>query len=220
MINEDITVLLLKIRVEEREGLQEREAKYMYDILSEKVIKALEVAAKAHQNQHRKGSELPYIVHPVEVAMTLLSCGEREELVIAGLLHDILEDTEATEAFIKNQFGEEILDLVLGASEKLENRDNTPWLERKEHTIEYLKNAGRDIQIIACSDKLSNIKSMIRDYEMLGDQLWQRFSTKSMEDQRWYYTKIVESLQNISEHPIYKEFKKKVEILFMSGGIM
>lgn len=185
-----------------------------YVAVSDLVSKALKIAAIAHEKCHRKGTEIPYIVHPVEVAMILQKSGLSDTIVAAGLLHDTLEDTELTKEYIKKEFGDEILRLVLGASEKLENRKNTPWIDRKKHTIEYLKNAELDIKILACADKLSNIKSMIREYEVRGDEMWSKFTTDKKEDHKWYYKGLVDSLKSLEDYDIYMEFKYAVNYLF------
>lgn len=180
-----------------------------------KVIKALYTAAKAHKNQFRKGNkDIPYIVHPVEVAMILKENDMPEDLIIAGLLHDTLEDTPITEEEIELEFGKRILELVLGASERLEERETTPWKTRKTHTIEYLANAPKDIKKIACADKLANIRSILRDYEIIGEKLWERFNEKNPLEQKWYYEGLVKSLEDLNEFEMYIEFKNSVEILF------
>lgn len=119
------------------------------------LIKALEYSALSHRKGVRKGSNIPYIVHPVEVAMILKENSLTEEVVAAGLLHDVLEDTGVSNEKIQSEFGKNILRLVLGASERLDNRDDQSWKERKKHTIAFLKNdADFKIRAIACADKL------------------------------------------------------------------
>ena len=86
------------------------------------IRKALEYAAVYHKEGVRKGSNVPYIVHPFEVALILQENGMEEKIIVAGLLHDTLEDTELTAEQLKEEFGEDILQLVLGASEVLEGR--------------------------------------------------------------------------------------------------
>ncbi len=184
--------------------------KYPNDFL---INKALAMAAKAHEGQHRKKSHTPYIVHPFEVAMILKENGASEDMIIAGLLHDTLEDTDITEDDIKKEFGNKVLELVLGASEKLENRDNTPWDIRKSHTIEYSKQAPEKIKLIICADKYSNIKSMIKDYYEIGDKLWDKFNAP-YERQRWYYKNLVKSLRDLKDYKVYKDFKQAVYFLF------
>ncbi|MFW6308908.1 MAG: HD domain-containing protein [bacterium] len=174
---------------------------------------ALRIAAVYHKGQKRKGSDVPYIIHPVEVGMILQENGAGIDLVVAGLLHDILEDTEMTEEKLVELFDEEIVRLVKGASEKLVARDQTPWEERKQHTIDSLKTADRDIKLITCADKLSNCRSMAIDYKKVGDKLWTRFS-RGYEKQKWYYENVLVSLEDLQGESMYKEFQEIVKSLF------
>ncbi len=176
---------------------------------------AIEMAAKAHEEQSRKGSNIPYIVHPFEVAMILQENGGDTEMIVAGILHDTLEDTYVTPDNIRKKFGKVILDMVIGASEELQDRDTTPWKERKTHTIEYVKNANIRVKLITCADKLSNIRSMIRDYNKDGENLWSKFSAPYQE-QRWYYENLVKSLEELDGYKAYEEFKDSVKYLFNS----
>ena len=182
---------------------------------SKLVIKALEYAAFYHKKEVRKGTKTPYIVHPVEVAMILKESSLEEEVIAAGMLHDILEDTGVSPEEIRSEFGEEILRLVLGASEKLENRDDRSWRKRKEHTINYLKDeADFKIKLIACADKLSNARSTLRDLETEDpEEFWSRFNA-GKEEQKWYYQSLVESLKELEGMKMYHEFKEVVDRLF------
>lgn len=174
---------------------------------------AIEMAAKAHNGQCRKVSDIPYIVHPFEVAMILQENGIKKEVIAAGILHDTLEDTNVTPEDIKEKFGEEILRLVLGASEELEDRNRRPWKERKIHTIESVKNVSEDILCITCADKLSNIRSMIKDYNEKGEKLWSKFNAP-YEEQKWYYENLVKSLERLEGYKMYDQFKVAVDYLF------
>ena len=183
------------------------------------IAKALKVAAKAHRGGNRKGGdEIPYIVHPVEAAMVLQENEMSDKIIAASLLHDTLEDTDLTINDIEDKFGKEITQLVLGASEKLKDRENTSWEERKKNTIEHLKQADKDVQYIACADKLSNIRSMIRDYDEIGDKLWPRF-TRGYQKQKWYYTNLVDSLKALEGLKMYEQFKLAVDYLFKDENI-
>ncbi|WP_432663395.1 HD domain-containing protein [Wukongibacter baidiensis] len=177
------------------------------------INKAIEIAAKAHEGQHRKVTDIPYIVHPFEVAMILQENGCSEDVIAAGILHDTLEDTELTEAEVREVFGDRILELVLGASEELEDRGNRAWYDRKLHTIEYLKDASMEIKMIACADKLSNIRSMIKGCNDMGNRLWDRFNAP-YEDQKWYYQSLTESLKSLNGFKMYGQFKEAVNFLF------
>ncbi len=178
------------------------------------IADGLAMATQAHEEGQRKASDLPYIVHPYEVALLLQKAGQPDKLIVAGLLHDTLEDTEIKEEDIFEEFGEDILQLVLGASERLENRDERSWEDRKEHTIKQLADASRNVKIVACADKLSNIWSMLRDYEKIGAELWERFN-RGYPEQKWYYQNLVISLGGLGDFPLYQEFIKAVDALFI-----
>jgi (p)ppGpp synthase/HD superfamily hydrolase len=151
---------------------------------------ALEVAAKAHYDQKRKGTDIPYITHPVAVAMILLRAGCTDELIIAGLLHDTVEDAQIPLDYIRDHFGERVAFIVAGCSEP---DKSLPWEERKQHTIEYLRTAPLDVRLVTCADKLHNLRTIASDYKRLGEAVWDRFK-RGKKDQEWYYRSIVESL--------------------------
>ncbi len=180
---------------------------------NEIIARALKVAARCHQGDSRKESKTPYIVHPVEVAMILQNHFDDEELIAAGLLHDTLEDTGLTKEELRKLFNDRIVRLVLGASERLENLEKTPWKKRKKHTIESVKDAEQDIKYLVCADKLANIRSMIRDKKSLGDRLWDKFNA-GYDCQKWYYHNMTASLKALEGKKIYQEFTEAVSYLF------
>lgn len=174
---------------------------------------AIEFAAKAHCNQYRKGTDIPYISHPFGVGMILQKAGCKDELIIAGILHDTLEDTDTTEDDILKNFGQEVLDIVKGCSEP---DKGASWEDRKKHTIEYLKNAPLSIRQVACADKLHNLRSIKRDLTNIGEAAWDRFK-RGREQQQWYYTEIVQSLGHKSHFQLLDLLKKEVENVFGSS---
>lgn len=174
------------------------------------VEKALLAASKNHEGQYRKNTDIPYITHPVAVGMMLMKNGYSEEIVAAGILHDTVEDTSLTLEEITRDFGEKIAEIVEGSSEP----DKTlPWKDRKEHTIEFLKTASEEIRAVVCADKLHNIRSIIRDYEDVGEEVWSRFNA-GKEQQKWYYTNVVESLGIQSTFDLLIELRYEVDKLF------
>jgi len=179
------------------------------------IIKALEYSAVNHKKEVRKGSNVPYIVHPVEAAMILKDNYFTKEVIAAGLLHDLLENTDVSKEEIQKEFGREVLRLVVGASERLDNREERSWKKRKKHTIKFLKNdADLKIKAVACADKLSNISSMIRDLDNEdAEKFWGKFNAE-VEDQKWYYESLVDSLQELEGLKMYEKFKKAVNQLF------
>ncbi|WP_249226665.1 gamma-glutamylcyclotransferase family protein [Alicyclobacillus mengziensis] len=177
---------------------------------SDIVERAVQVSARAHSGQTRKGSGTPYIVHPVSVAMILMRAGCDEEVVAAGLLHDTVEDTDLTLADVRVQFGERVAKLVAGASEPDKSQ---PWEARKRHTIAFLTQAPDDVRVLVCADKLDNVRSIRQDAERLGEVVWSRFH-RGRKDQEWYYRSIVESLSVASEFPMLQELQDEVNLLF------
>jgi (p)ppGpp synthase/HD superfamily hydrolase len=148
---------------------------------------AIELAAKAHHRQVRKGTEIPYIVHPLAVAGILIRANCPEHLVIAGILHDTLEDTPLRLDEIQSQFGREVADLVVGVSEP---DKKTTWEERKAHTIDHLEQkATADMLLVAVADKLDNMRAIRAGLESDGDAFWLRFN-RPREDQKWYYQRL------------------------------
>ena len=172
---------------------------------------AIEFAAYAHRDQVRKGSDIPYISHPYGVAMILLQAKCKEEVIIAALLHDTLEDTDTTEEDIRIRYGDEVLRLVQGASEP---DKSAPWKARKQHTLDFLKDADLPLRQLSCADKLHNLRSTRRDFEAHGDVVWRRFK-RGYEQQKWYYTSLVESLGYASRFPLLDTFHDEVERFFL-----
>lgn len=175
---------------------------------------AIEVAVRAHQNQVRKGTDIPYITHPLAVGMLLAKAGCPDEVIAAGILHDTIEDTSMTLDPIRERFGEQVATIVKGASEP---DKSLPWEDRKRHTIEFLKTASLEVRLVACADKLHNIRTIAAEYETIGDHIWERFK-RGRADQEGYYRGLVESLCNRagtqSYESLFQQLKYEVENLF------
>lgn len=174
---------------------------------------AIEFATKAHKDQVRKGTKLPYIVHPMETAMILAQAGAGEELICAGLLHDTLEDTNITQKNLLDNFGGRITELVLNRSEDKKKS----WEERKQHTVEGAKRLETEGKMLLCADKLSNLRSIASDYEQLGEQLWSRFN-RGKDCQKWYYGEVIKALSELKNLDMYQELKRLYQIVFEISG--
>jgi len=155
--------------------------------LNSDIKKALDFAVKAHIGQKRKCSDIPYIVHPIGVGLLLMNNLECDEVVIAGVLHDVLEDTEFNENDIKINFGERVLELVKEASEP--DHNNKSWEDRKKHTIDNLNSISYDGLKVAIADKINNLESMNNDFYLLGEELWLKFNA-TKDRQKWYYSEL------------------------------
>jgi (p)ppGpp synthase/HD superfamily hydrolase len=154
-----------------------------------KLYDAIELAARAHHGQVRKGSEIPYIVHPLAVAGILILANCPEHLVIAGILHDTLEDTPVTLEDIRSPFGREVADLVVALSEP---DKKAPWEERKAHTLDHLEQkATLDMLLVSVADKLDNMRAIREGLEIAGEAFWLRFN-RPRENQKWYYQRLAD----------------------------
>ncbi|MCE2399639.1 bifunctional (p)ppGpp synthetase/guanosine-3',5'-bis(diphosphate) 3'-pyrophosphohydrolase [Candidatus Poribacteria bacterium] len=165
------------------------------DIRKNRIEAAIELAAQAHDGQFRKGTNTPYITHPYAVGLMLMNAGCAETVVIAGILHDTVEDTDLTLACIRKDFGESVADIVDECSENKSLR----WRERKIERIEALKDASTEVCLVTCADKLHNLRTVISEYDNIGDVVWERFHG-GLEAQAWYYQSILESMRTHIEH--------------------
>lgn len=178
------------------------------------IDRAIEFATKAHEGQFRKGTKRPYIVHPVEVGDIVAGMTTDEEIISAAILHDTIEDCEGvTQEILRQEFGMRVALFVAQESEDKSKK----WEERKAATIEHIKHAPKEVQMIALADKLSNMRDIDRDYPVHGEALWDRFRMKSKAAIAWYYKGVMESLAPAFKGvPAYEEYCKLVRKNFES----
>lgn len=151
---------------------------------------ALGFAARAHAEQRRKGTTVPYITHPVSVALYLLQVGRGEDVAIAGLLHDVVEDTGIALEVIRVEFGDRVAALVAAVTEhKAEGGVERPWEVRKQEALDHLAGADDDVLALKAADALHNVSTtqvaLLRD----GDKVWTRFK-RGPRESLWYYGEI------------------------------
>ena len=179
------------------------------------VDRAIGFAARAHEGQHRKTGNIPFIAHPVGVAMILLEMGCTDEVVAAGLLHDTVEDTNVSIEDIRQQFGDEVADIVAGCTEPPKKRGN--WEARKLHSIHSFRNAPLNVKLVAAADKYHNLVHINYTEKNLGPAMWKRFGGGE-EQQAWYYRSVYDSLiSNVDElekYPIFAKLGLEIEKLF------
>ncbi len=166
------------------------------------IKEAVEFAVEAHRGAVRKGTRIPYIVHPLEAAVIVGSMTEDEELIAAAVLHDVLEDTDAGEAEIRRRFGDRVADLVVDETD--DKRQS--WLERKAEKLRRVETGSRDLKIVVLGDKLSNIRAVARDYLIVGESLWDRFNEKRKDAHAWYYWSMADRLRELEEYEPYREY--------------
>ena len=184
----------------------------MANVLDQAII----FATKAHEGQFRKGTQIPYILHPMEAAAIVGTMTTDEEIIAGAVLHDVVEDTDTTVDDVINLFGARIGSLV--ASESENKREALPaestWKIRKQETLDHLKTASIEVKMITLGDKLSNVRAIYRDYMTIGDVLWQRFNQKDKAEHYWYYFSIAECVSELCDYLVYKEYCQLVEKTF------
>lgn len=156
------------------------------------IKKAIDFAKKAHEGQVRKGTNRPYIVHPMEVGEIVATLTKDPEVIAAAYLHDTIEDCkEITKDTLIQEFSVRIASIVDQESED----KSKSWMERKQTTILHLESAPPEVQMIALADKLSNMRDINRDYPVAGEELWQRFRMKDKATIGWYYKGVRDALE-------------------------
>lgn len=173
------------------------------------IEKAIEFATRAHEGQMRKGTRRPYIVHPIEVGDIVSTMTEDEEVISAAVLHDTIEDCAGvSQRVLAQEFSERVAYMVARESE---DKSKT-WMERKTATIEHLRNAPFEIQMIGLADKLSNMRDIDRDYPVVGEDLWNRFRMKDKHIIGWYYKGVRDVLKGPFESSeAYKEYCRLIK---------
>ena len=164
--------------------------------LTERFDNALQFAHGVHRSQPRKDTTIPYVSHLLSVAGLVLESGGDEDLAIAALLHDAVEDAEDMSGEemsdrIRAKFGDRVADIVDGCSDAKSSPGGSkpPWRSRKEAYLEHLRSATNDVLRVSIADKVHNARSIATDQDRFGEKLWERFSSTS-EESRWYYTSL------------------------------
>ena len=186
----------------------------------ELVSEAIAFAVKAHDGMRRKKSESPYILHPMEVAVIVGTMTDDQNLIAAAALHDVVEDAGVTLEEIEKKFGKRVRELV-GAETENKRAELPPeetWRIRKEESLSVLKNT-EDIAVLMVwlGDKLSNMRSIYRDFKVEGANMWQRFNQKDEKVQAWYYRSIADLTERLSHTSAWIEYKTLTELVFGKG---
>jgi GTP pyrophosphokinase len=181
--------------------------------LSARFGEALAYAFELHANQHRKGSDVPYVAHLLSVAALVLEHGGSEDEAIAALLHDAVEDQggAATSQAIDQCFGPEVAAIVEGCSDAT-GMPKPPWRERKESFVTRLATARPAVHLVCAADKLHNARSLVDDYREQGEELWQRFSG-GRTGTLWYYRAVAEALAGATCQRLVRELTRAVNEL-------
>jgi GTP pyrophosphokinase len=181
--------------------------------LTERFDRALLLASELHRSQIRKGTEIPYMAHLMAVSALVLENGGTEDEAIAGLLHDAVEDQggAATLSRIRDAFGDDVAEIVAAASDT-DQTPKPPWHHRKEQYLLHLESASVPVLRVSAADKLHNARSLLVDFRVVGDGLWERFSAPVAE-QLWYYRSLVDVFQRRLGGTLSSELSRTVDEL-------
>ncbi len=171
------------------------------------------LAYRAHINQTRKDDDTPYFVHPCMVAMTLRMHGFSDEVVAAGFVHDVLEDTAVTQAELEAIVGMRVSQIVLEVTE-----DKTLiWEERKQKYIHQVAGASGGAKAVSVADKIHNLESLYAAYEVRGADVWGLFH-RGKASKCWFERTLIEALQKTWSHPLLEEYVLLAERLETLDG--
>jgi (p)ppGpp synthase/HD superfamily hydrolase len=188
-------------------------------VYSERLERAIQKTTLLHREQIRRTPDtLPYISHLFSVFIILSSYTDDEDTLIAGLLHDSIEDTDYTFSELEADFGTKVSEMVKGVTEEKE-RDGVAleWKERKMDYLKKLKNDSEESMLICVADKIYNLQALVRDYRQYGRDMW-NFIEPGLKDKLWYHDEVVSVLEErIRDKRALNDLKKE---LFRTRAIL
>ena len=144
-------------------------------VFSEGIEKALRVSLQAHAGQTRKGhADLPYVSHPMHVALILARLGLDDVVIQAALLHDVVEDCDGwDDARIRSEFGDDVAEIVGALTED----KSLGWDERKQNAIDDVPDMSPAAVHVKAADKLHNLSCLVRELGRAEDptEVWAVF---------------------------------------------
>lgn len=179
--------------------------------------KAIEFAATAHKGAYRKGIKQPYIFHPLEVLSLASLITDDTETLCAAVLHDTVEDTNASIDDIKKMFTERVAKIVAYESEDKRgnvNKANT-WKDRKQEALDTIaKVEDKGAKIVCLCDKVSNLRSFHLLLMQFGEEAWNSFNMHDPKMHYWYYNEIKNLLSDLKDTVVYKEYCFLIDTVF------
>ena len=173
-----------------------------------RLAEALAWAIDAHGAQLRKGTNVPYHAHLLGVASLVLNDGGDEDEAVAAVLHDLVEDTDATVDDVRERFGDRVARIVDACTDAHE-RPKPEWGGRKRAYIERMRTAQPDELRVSLADKLYNASSIEWDLRLRGDDLWRRFGS-GRDGQLWYYRTLADIFLERAPGPMADELDRVV----------
>lgn len=182
-------------------------------IFTKKIQKAINISSRLHKHHIRAGTNLPYIVHPYSVALILSSYDESEDVICAGLLHDVLEDApDYTYENMVSDFGDKIAQIVMWVTEnkRFDQNNNLvkeSWNDRKASYLNNIQNAPREALMVSSADTIQNLNSLLETYEVCGDNMWLLFNA-SMEQKMRFYMELIEIISERLDSSIVNDLRE------------
>jgi hypothetical protein len=184
--------------------------------LDDRLQKAYEFAANAHKGQLRKGTKIPYFSHIITTMNYALGLTDDIEILQAAILHDTMEDTDVTFKELESLFGTRVAKLVEQETEnkRTELPPDVTWEIRKREGIEHVRDGNRDIKLIVLADKTANLESVVREWRVVGDSIWNKFNQTDKRKQEWYFRSMREQLSEFEGSEAIRNFDKFIKELF------
>jgi len=185
-------------------------AKKPKQLVSKRFIEALTYAARLHAKQVRKRTARPYIGHLLSVTSIVIEYGGDEEMAIAALLHDAVEDQGGLPRLreIRRKFGERVARIVDGCTDSY-GEPKPPWRERKLAYLDRVAQEQTDVRLVSAADKLSNARETLHELRVHGDSVFEKFEGKK-EGTLWYYRALVEAYRKAGTGPLIDELDRVV----------
>lgn len=180
---------------------------------TEKIHKAIIRASILHKDQKRKGDNSPYINHPYSVGFLLGQYTNDEDIIVAGILHDVLEDVIGySRSDMEREFGRRVLKIVEDVTEKKDpstskKMKKDTWQIRKDAYIAHLSLAKKEALLVSCADKIHNMLTLMDTHKEIGELLWKKFGA-SKEKSLWFYGAVLSAIRKRCKHPLVKEYEK------------
>jgi (p)ppGpp synthase/HD superfamily hydrolase len=181
--------------------------------LGKRLQRAFRYAAEKHAGQTRKQSAVPYLSHLMAVTSLVLEGGGDEDMAIAALLHDVVEDCGGMPRLreVRRTFGARVAKIVEGCTDSFSD-PKLPWIIRKQEYLQRLKHEDEETRLVSASDKLHNVRTVIADYRQNRESIWKRFSG-GRDGTLWYYRALSDEFQRRKPNRIARELAIAVQEL-------
>lgn len=182
-------------------------------LIEDDTRKAFELTKKYHREQTRKGGGAQYIIHIMMIARLLWALYQRGQIdratLLAGICHDLLEDTACPEEEIIEVCGQEVLEIVKAVSNDPTLEDKAQWELKKEDYIKSVEAGGSKAMTVALCDKMVNMQSLFAQYDIEGSGVWSHFN-RGKAKKLWFEKNVLSMLQKHLTTPVLGEYEKMI----------